>query len=80
MTPFVEMKERALAEFDQMVADREREVRARMRARGRTPFEIDVYVEACLRNVAKQRTTVGRIVTVEMMKVGVPLGATDDRA
>jgi hypothetical protein len=74
------MKERALAEFDEMVAEREGEIRATMKAAGATQFEIDAYVGSCRSSLAEQRAGVGRLVTLELMKAGVPLveGSNDN--
>jgi hypothetical protein len=80
MTIIAEMKDRALAEFDEMVAEREREIRSTMKAAGASQFEIDAYVESCRQSLARQRAGVGRLVTVELMKAGVPLveGSNDN--
>lgn len=73
MNHATEMKDRALVEFDRLVAEKEREIRVRMAAAGASQCEIDAYVEACRPGLAEQRTGVGRLVTVELMKAGVPL-------
>ena len=73
MTVLAEMKERALTQFDEMVAEREREIRATMKAAGATKFEMDAYVESCRPGLTEQRAGIARLVTVELMKAGVPL-------
>lgn len=66
-----DMKSRALAEFDRLVAEKEREIRFRMAAAGASPFEINAYIESCHSGLAEQRAGIGRLVSVELMKAGV---------
>jgi hypothetical protein len=72
-----EMTEHALAEYDRLVVEREREIRLRMAATGASQSEIDAYFKACQPSLANQREGIGRLVTVELMKAGVPLATGD---
>ena len=59
MTVFDAMRDRALAEFDLLAAEKEREVRFQMKAAGAPRSEIDAYVEACRPGLAEQRAGIG---------------------
>jgi uncharacterized protein (UPF0218 family) len=67
------MKVRALSEFDRLAAEKEAETRHQLAAAGASLFEIEAYIEACRMSLAEQRAAVGTLVTVELMKAGVPL-------
>lgn len=67
------MKREALALFDRLVVEKECEIRAAMQAAGASPIEIDAYVDACRPSLAEQRGTIGRLVSVELMKAGLPV-------
>ncbi|OWQ95112.1 hypothetical protein [Sphingopyxis witflariensis] len=73
MTVEEEMKERALAEFDRLVEEKETETRLLLAAQGRSREEIDIYIAACLDNLAKQRADIGQLVSTEIKRAGVPL-------
>jgi hypothetical protein len=72
MTIADDMKQRALAEFDRLVGEREREIRATMKVAGASPLEINAHIEACRGGLAEQRAGIGRMVTVELLEAGVP--------
>jgi hypothetical protein len=48
-----------------------------MAATGASQSEIDAYFKACQPSLANQREGIGRLVTVELMKAGVPLATGD---
>ncbi|QUM70846.1 hypothetical protein [Sphingopyxis granuli] len=73
MTVYKQMLDRAYAEFDRLVEDREIEERRRLASQGRSREEIDLHIAACRENVAKERIGVGRLVATELQRAGVPL-------
>jgi len=80
MTIFEVMKARALAEFDRMVEQREVSFREELTRQGRSAAEIDEAISACRPDIQAQRATVGSIVTVALLKNGLPVnrGANDN--
>ena len=68
-----DMKERALAEFDRLAAEQEAEIRARLKALGCNSSSIDEQIDSCRPALAEQRAAIGNLVTIQLMKAGVPL-------
>jgi hypothetical protein len=68
-----QMRARALAEFDRLSAEREAHLRADMTARGWSSARIDAAMSVCMAELKRRRAAVARLVSVELMKAGVPL-------
>lgn len=67
------MKQRALAEFDELVARGERRIRAELSERGWSKAKIATVIERNRPNIEAQRATIGSMVTVALLRAGVPL-------
>ncbi len=72
-TVYQDMLQRAYAQFDALVEEREIEERRMLASQGRSREEIDLHIAACRKNVAKERIAVGRLVATELQRAGVPL-------
>ena len=73
MTIASDMKEHALAEFDRLAAEKEAEIRDWLEALGFTAAAIDEQIDTCRPALAEQRAAIGSLVTIQLMKAGVPL-------
>lgn len=69
----VEMKARALAEFDRMAESAELNLRVRLARAGHCSSEIERAIELCRPGLGEQRAKIGQIVTVALLKAGVPI-------
>lgn len=78
MTIFETMKERALAEFDRLARESEQRIRDVLTAEGKSPAEIDAVIQKALPDVKAQRATASSIVTIALLKSGIPISKGGD--
>jgi hypothetical protein len=81
MTIAQDMKARASAELDRLVAEKEAYIRTRLAALGVPSAAIDEQLESCRPALAEQRAAIGRLIAVKLLKAAVPLSgvAANDR-
>ena len=73
MTVFEAMRRRAIEEFDQLVAEQEKSIRATMAADGCPRAEIDRHIASCQPSLDEQRRAIVRMVLDALAKNDIPL-------